>query len=163
MVNDTSSNKRGPGAPRGFEPRHRGDESHLLREIVRTHQALMAGFSRGMGMPTSRFLLCRLLAAAGDEGAGTMELARQLGVNAAAVTRQLNEMEREGLVRRRGDARDGRRSYVRLSPKGRALFQAIHERAHDVERSIGAALGEEEMRAAAAVLGKLRAFLEGMR
>lgn len=151
------------GAWRVREPRHRGDEPHLLREIVRTHQALMAGFSRGAGMPSSRFMVARLLGAAGDEGLGTMELARQLGVNPAAVTRQLNEMAREGLVRRRADPRDRRRSHARLTPRGRAAFEAVHQRAHEFERSMASALGEEEMRAAAALLEKVRAFVERYR
>src|SRR5512137_2005549 len=91
-------------------PKHTGDEPHLLREIVRAHQVLMAGFSREVGMPASRFALMRVLA---DGDAGVTDLARRLGVNAAAVTRQLQEMEAEGLVRRRADPGDGRRSYVR--------------------------------------------------
>ena len=60
---------------------HNGDEPHLLREIVRTHQVLMTGFSREVGMPASRFALMRILA--NNEGVGVMALARQLGINAA--------------------------------------------------------------------------------
>lgn len=163
MVNDMSTTSVPPSPRPSGWGRHRGDEPHLLREVVRAYQALMAGFSRGTGMTTSRFLLARLLGIAGDDGVGTMELARQLGVNPAAVTRQLNEMEREGLVRRRADRRDGRRRTVRLSAKGKEQFETIHERAHELERSLGAALGEDEMRAAAAVLSKLRAFVEAIR
>ncbi len=154
---EPQAGRKAPGSSWG--PHHRGDEPHLLREIVRTYQVLTAGFLRGMGMPASRFMLGRLLALA-EEGLGTMELARQLGINAAAVTRQLQDMEREGLVRRRGDRRDGRRSYVSLSPGGRALFQEIHEKAHEFERSLETVLGGEEMRAAADVLARLRTFLE---
>jgi DNA-binding MarR family transcriptional regulator len=141
---------------------HRGDEPHLLREIVRAYQVLMSGFSREMGMPASRFALMRLLAV-GEADVGVMDLARQLGVNAAAVTRQVQELERERLVRRRADTRDGRRSHVRLSPKGRRLFEEIHERTHELERSLSSVLGAEEMRGAAVVLTKLRTFVEGLR
>jgi len=143
-------------------PRHRGDEPHLLREIVRTHQVLMAGFSRNVGMPASQFALLRLLATA-DRDLGVMELARRLGINAAAVTRQVQAMERTGLVRRGADARDGRRSYVTLSPKGLARFKTIHKRSHDLERSLSSIISAEEMAAAATVLSKLRSFMEGLR
>jgi DNA-binding MarR family transcriptional regulator len=139
--------------------RHSGSEPHLLREVLRTYQVLMAGFSRKTGVPASRFALMRLLALS-EKDVGVMDLARQLGVNAAAVTRQVNEMEREGLTRRRADPKDGRRSYVRLSAKGRKLFREIHERTHDLEESLSAELGAEEMRRAAAVLTKLRTFIE---
>ncbi len=141
---------------------HDGHEPHLLREIVRTHQVLMAGFSRKVGMPASRFALMRLLAHAAG-GAGVMELARELGINAAAVTRQVQEMEADGLVRRRADPRAGRRSHVELSPKGRKTFVEIHDRTHELERALAQVVSSEEMSAAAAVLGKLRVFLEGLR
>jgi DNA-binding MarR family transcriptional regulator len=144
------------------ETHHRGDEPHLLREVFRTYQVLMAGFSRKTGMPASRFALMRLLALA-ESDVGVMDLARQLGVNASAVTRQVQELEREQLLRRNADSRDGRRSYVRLSPKGRKVFEQIHERTHDLERSLSSVLGAEEMQSAAVVLAKLRTFVEGLR
>jgi DNA-binding MarR family transcriptional regulator len=147
----------------GFERvHHRGNEPHLLREIFRTYQVLMAGFSRKTGMPASRFALMRLLALF-DGDLGVMDIARQLGVNAAAVTRQVQELEREGLARRRADARDGRRNYVKLSPKGRKLFEEIHERTHELEESLSSIIGAEEMRDAAIVLTKLRTVVESLR
>jgi DNA-binding MarR family transcriptional regulator len=141
---------------------HTGTEPHLLREIFRTYQVLMAGFSRRMGMPASRFALMRLLALA--EGAvGVMDLARQLDINAAAVTRQVKDLESEGLVRKRADSKDGRRCNVSLSPKGRRLFEEIHQRTHELEESLSSLLGAEEMRGTAEVLAKLRAFIESHR
>lgn len=141
---------------------HDGDEPHLLREILRTHQVLMAGFSRKVGIPPSRFALMRLLAVT-EGDLGVMDLSRLLGVNAAAVTRQVKEMEFEGLVLRRADRRDGRRRYVRLSSKGLKLFGEIHDRGHELERSLSSVIGSDEMAAAAEVLTRLRRFIEGMR
>lgn len=138
---------------------HRGDEPHLLREIFRTYHVLIGGFARKTGMPASRFALMRLLALAEGE-LGITDLARQLGINPAAVTRQVQELASEGLIRRRADNRDGRRSYLRLSPKGRRLFAEIHERTHEFERSLLSVLGAEDMRGAAVCLAKLRAFME---
>jgi DNA-binding MarR family transcriptional regulator len=147
----------------GFEERHhRGDEPHLLREVLRTYQVLMSGFARETGMPASRFGLMRLLAIL-EQDAGITDLARQLGINAAAVTRQIQDMEREGLIRRRADRRDGRRSYITLSPRGRRLFEEIHARTHELERSLSSALDPAEMRRAAMVLAKLRTFVASRR
>lgn len=139
--------------------KHRGDEPHLLREIFRTYHVLIGGFARKTGMPASRFALMRLLALAEREP-GITDLARQLEINPAAVTRQVQEMAREGLIRRRADSRDGRRSYLSLTPKGRRLFAEIHERTHEFERSLLSVLGAEEMRGAAVCLAKLRTFVE---
>jgi DNA-binding MarR family transcriptional regulator len=141
---------------------HHGDELHLLREVIRTYQALMAGFSRHTGMPASRFALMRLLALS-ESDLGLADLARQLGINPAAVTRQVQELEAEHLVKRRADPKDGRRSYISLSPKGRRQFEEIHERSHALERSLSSALGAEEMAAAATTLANLRIFIERLR
>jgi DNA-binding MarR family transcriptional regulator len=142
--------------------RHRGDEPHLLREVFRTYQVLMSGFARQTGMSASRFAVMRLLALS-ESGMGLVELARQLGINPAAVTRQVQELEAEHLVKRRADARDGRRSCVTLSPKGRRQFEEIHERNHELERSLSSALGTEEMAATATTLANLRTFVERQR
>jgi len=139
--------------------RHRGDEPHLIREVFRTYQVLTAGFTRQTGMPASRFALMRLLALT-DGDIGLVDLARRLGINPAAVTRQVQELEAERLVKRRADPRDGRRSYVTLSPKGRKRFEEIHERTHEMERAIASVIGTEEMAAAATTLAKLRSLLD---
>jgi DNA-binding MarR family transcriptional regulator len=62
-----------------------------------------------------------------EGGVGITALARHLEIDAAAVTREVQELEGERLIRRRADARDGRRSYVRLSPKGRKLFEVCRQ------------------------------------
>lgn len=138
---------------------HTGSEPHLLREVVRTYQVLMASFVRRVGIPASRFTLMRLLANA-ETPVGVMDLSRMLGVNAAAVTRQMHEMQNEGLVLRRADAKDGRRCQFRLSAKGRRLFAQIHERTHELEGSLASVLGQEEMASAAGVLVRLREYME---
>lgn len=141
---------------------HRGDEAHLLREIVRTHQVMMARFSRAVGMPASQLAVLRLLAVS-DRELGVMELSRQLGINAAAVTRQVKDLEREGFVRRHADPRDGRRSHVGLSAKGRRRFLEIHARNHELERSLVSILNASDIAVAVRVLTRLREFLERMR
>lgn len=142
--------------------RHEGDEPYLLREIVRTYQVLMHGFTRKVGMPASRLALMRLLANSSPHGAGIMEIARQLGINAAAVTRLVQGMEKERLVLRRSDAGDGRRSYVRLSARGFRAFEEIHDRSHELERSLSSAIGIEEVNVAAKVLSMLRGMIANL-
>ena len=139
---------------------HSGNESHLLKEIVRTNQVIMTEFSRCVGVTSSRLAIMRLIAGA-DEDVGMTELARQLGINAAAVTRQLKNMEGEGLISRREDPKDGRRGYVRLSPKGQKQFNDIHDRAHKLERALSTAIGTDEIATAVVVLTKVRDFIEG--
>ena len=139
-----------------------GDEAHLLREIVRTNQALVSGFSRAVGMSASRLALMRLLALASPEGAGILKLARQLGINAAAVTRLVKAMEAERLIVRRADAEDGRRTYIRLSAKGMKTFERLHGHGHELERSLSSIISAGDMSVAVKVLVSLRAFLENL-
>ena len=80
---------------RDAELHHKGDESHLLKEIMRTHQALLNVFSREVGMPAARLSLMRILAIGHHEKLGIMQISRRLGIDAAAVTRQVQAMERE--------------------------------------------------------------------
>ncbi len=152
---------RATARPHPIDLRHRGDEPHLLRDVMRTHQVLMAGFARGCGVPPGRFALMRLLVNA-ERDLGVMDLARQLGVNAAAVTRQVQDMESEGLVLRRPDPGDRRRHSLRHSKSGLRLFGRIHDRTHALERRLSAVITAEEMAAATQTLAKLRAFVEGL-
>jgi DNA-binding MarR family transcriptional regulator len=138
-----------PGVP------HRGDEVHLIREVMRTHQSIVTTFARSVGAPASRVGLLRLLAMARGR-LGTTDLARRLGVHPAAVTRQLEALEAEDLVVRRGHARDGRRIQVALTPRGLARFRTLHNRGHALERALGAAVEEHEIQTAVRVLRQLR-------
>jgi DNA-binding MarR family transcriptional regulator len=113
-------------------------------------------------MPASRFSLMRVLALS-SVPVGTTDLARRLGINAAAVTRQLQYMERDHLIRRRTDRRDGRRCYVSLTPRGKKVFEDLHSRTHDLETTLVMLLGADEMLRAAELLKRLRTFLEDPR
>lgn len=151
-----------PGTDKGFDLHHSGDEPHLLREIMRTQQAVLNVFSRQVGMPGARLALMRLLASCHPEAVGIMWIARQLGINAAAVTRQVKAMETERLVERCADARDGRRSHVKLTPDGIKIFLELHERAHAFEAALSTAISAADMAATVRVLAHVRAALEAL-
>ena len=59
---------------------HAGGEPHLLREIMRTHQALVSVFTRKVGVPGARLVLLRVLAKCHPDAVGIVEIARRLGV-----------------------------------------------------------------------------------
>ncbi len=142
---------------------HAIEDSHLLREIMRVHQAILGVVSREVGAPASRLLILRALANAGPSGIGIMALARRLGVDAAAVSRQVSELESDRLVERRRDEADARRSLVRLTPKGLRAFEEVHERAHTFERSLTAIIDPADLVTAVKVLAEVRRALEERR
>ena len=142
---------------------HTGMEPHLLREVMRTYQAALNVFSREAGAPGARLALMRLLATCDEEELGVLQLARRLGIDAAAVARQVKDMEAERLLARRADARDKRRSYVRLTQKGLRLFREVHDRVHELEQKVLAGVASEDVTTATRVLAHMRAALEELR
>ena len=139
---------------------HHGQESHFLRELVRASQVVLGAFAREVGMPGARLAVLRVVAVAEGEPLGTMEIARRLGVDSAAVTRHLQALEADGLVRREADKRDARRSGAVLAEAGREAFMAIHARAHAFEARLAEAVGAEAMAVAAQLLSRLREAVE---
>lgn len=134
-------------------------ESPLLREIIRTHQVLMRAFTQTIGMPPSRVVLMRLLAKM-DGKVTSSDLARQLGTKASLVTRQLGEMEADGLIRKHPDPSDRRRSHFQLSPRGQKAFRASHVRSRQLEQALLSKLGRKETTIATDVLARLRRCIE---
>ncbi len=142
---------------------HSGREPHLLRDIVRTHQLLMDVASREIGVTVARLGVMRVLAVLDERERGVLHIARELGVDAAAVTRQVQDLEKEGIAERTRDPRDGRRAVIRLTEKGRRVFADLHERAHALEEALVAGLPATDVAAAGRVLGQVRAILEARR
>ena len=140
--------------------RHSGAETHLSLEIMFTNKALLGAFSRETGLPMSQLALLRVLAGAPRGGIGVLDIARRLGINGAAITRLVRKMEDRGLAIRRADKHDGRRSNLKLSAKGRALFRKVHQRLHEFDDLLGADLEPEDIAAVKRVLAHLRTVLE---
>jgi DNA-binding MarR family transcriptional regulator len=62
------------------------------------------------------------------------ELSRLIGIEQPTMAVTLRRMERDGLTQRTPDPDHGRRSYIRLTAKGRNLSKVMRAAAHDVEK-----------------------------
>jgi DNA-binding MarR family transcriptional regulator len=100
------------------------------------------------------------MAGASRKGIGVLEIARIMGINGAAITRQIKKMEERGLVIRRADKYDGRKNYLRLSAKGRALFLQIHQRIHEFEDLLTNDLEQEDIETVKRVFAQLRTAIK---
>jgi DNA-binding MarR family transcriptional regulator len=154
--------KRTTSSANDWQKGHTGHEPHLMREIIKANQALMNIYSREVGMSSAPFSLLRLLAITYPDTPGTLDIARHLNINPAAVTRQLKQMESDGIITRISDPKDGRRSYVQLTEKGLRVFRKLHDRAHEFEQSLEKTISHKEMVVAAKVLARLRETLENI-
>ncbi len=79
-----------------------------------------------------------------QEGARLSDLAQAAGLSPSAMTRILEKLERQGLVRRvRGAQQDGRAAMVRITPAGRRLRarldRLMQQRSRDIMAAVPAA------------------------
>jgi len=103
------------------------DFQHSLpMELLKAREAAMAAFRpmlREHGLTEQQWRVIRALADYGNIDAS--ELARKSFLLAPSLTRILQHLERENLVKRSGDENDQRRSVFVLTGKGRKLFRRV--------------------------------------
>jgi DNA-binding MarR family transcriptional regulator len=104
--------------------------------------------------------LLHKLAAEGDSLRIT-DLAEMLGVDAPAVTRKVQQLEREGLIARQSDPTDGRVTRIRLTPAGRrTLGRVMRARRAWLDGLLGD-WGNEDLSSLARLFGRFAGELEG--
>ncbi|ETA53377.1 MarR family winged helix-turn-helix transcriptional regulator [Ponticoccus alexandrii] len=82
-----------------------------------------------------------------QDGLTQADLTRRLDIEQATMARTLARMQRDGLILRRPDPDDARRSLIYLTEHGRALHGPATDRAQQVNRRALAQLSPEERRA----------------
>jgi DNA-binding MarR family transcriptional regulator len=94
----------------------------MLRELASCHQAIerySARHVRSLGLTRAQF---DVVAALGTPDSVTLrELSEATLITKGTLTGVVDRLERRGLVRRRSDPHDGRRTFVELTPAGRRL------------------------------------------
>jgi DNA-binding MarR family transcriptional regulator len=90
-------------------------------EIVRAMEAELT--VHGSNLRFTQFLIIKRLARLGPMGAG--ELARSVDLDGGAMTRQLDQLERRGYLRRCPHAQDRRTLRIELTPAGNTLWQQL--------------------------------------
>ena len=96
--------------------------SHAERAVVRR----LSPRSRPRAAPCAQWRVLLLLA--DGRGHPMSEIAEFALVPAPSLTRLVDRMVTDGLVHRRADARDRRRTLVHLTPRGRALHRRLDAR-----------------------------------
>jgi DNA-binding MarR family transcriptional regulator len=90
-------------------------------EIVRAMEAEIAG--KGLGLRFTQFLILKRLAMLGPMTA--TELARAVELDGGAMTRQLDQLESKGYLRRCPHEQDRRALRIELTAAGDALWQQL--------------------------------------
>ena len=132
---------------------------HLMREVLLTYRAFLRRMAAETGVSGAQFELLRQLALVGGRSTSA-ELARELGVDPAAVTRLVAALQEQGLVEREDDARDRRRRPVQLTDTGREFMVRLHGELHAREDALEVGLDPAAVESAAEVLQTIRSVLE---
>lgn len=126
-------------------------ESHVNRRFAEAH-----------GTSLSRFDVLANLARCQGHAAGATELSRMLLASQGNITRLLDRMEQDGLVRRRQDPGDGRISQVQMTPAGERLFDRLARDHEGWTDGVFADLTNGDLKRLIGLLGKLRRQLKGL-
>lgn len=124
---------------------------HLLRRVQQRHLAIFA--LALPGLTTTQFATLARLAELGPLSQN--HLGRVTAMDAATIKGVVGRLRREGLVETVPDAADRRRLTVRLSAKGRAVFDRSVATALEVSAQTLAPLRADEARTLMALLRRL--------
>jgi DNA-binding MarR family transcriptional regulator len=107
----------------------------LLWAVAHGLESTSSRMRRDLGVTGPQRLVLRLIAHFGVAAPG--DLAEVLHVHPSSLTGNLRRLEGAGLIRRKRDPNDGRRSILTLTPRGRTLNEQQHG---TVESSVRRAL-----------------------
>lgn len=138
---------RMPAAPAllvsGAEQASAPPNDSILYQITFTYLELTAAFERHMGMSRARWAILSRLSRV--DSLTQSVLAEILHVDAAAITRQVKQLEAEGLVTRWSAPEDNRFTVVALTEQGRNFVQAQRSIRDEFEHFVTTGLSEEDI------------------
>jgi DNA-binding MarR family transcriptional regulator len=102
---------------------HATQNETLVQQIARTYYELLPAFERHVGMSKARWQVIILLWREGELSQAVLQ--QRIKVDGAAITRQVKQLEEEGLVLRRADPHDNRFTLVSLTDTGRQLAESM--------------------------------------
>jgi DNA-binding MarR family transcriptional regulator len=132
-------------------------EETLLQQITRIYYELLPAFEQHMGVTRARWHLLKQLFS--EDQLSQTALLQRAGVDGAAVTRQMKQLEEAGVVTRRVDPRDNRFTLVALTPEGRQLVSRLMERRAVFEAHVMAGIDPSEIAIIRRGLSRVRANL----
>lgn len=149
----------------GFKERNDSKQAlrawvQLLKTAKRIESEVARHFANEHNTSLSRFDVLANLERSPGHATGTSQLSKMLLASRGNITRLLDRMENDALIRREPHPGDRRISEVRMTDAGEALFARLAPDHEGWAHEIFAALSEAELDDLIAMLGKLRARLD---
>lgn len=88
------------------------------------------------------------------------EIAEIMDLEPGTVAVMLKRMEKNGLIERKEDEKDGRILKVYLTPKAQEVLKNVQKILSEIEAGISSMLSKEEQESLRFILGKLRNYLD---
>ena len=117
--------------------------SSFVHSLARAYHEVTAAFERELGMTQAHIVLLAQLRGAAEVSQAVLQ--ERLAVDGAAITRQVKQMEREGLVARRSDPSDHRFTLVSLTAQGRKVADSVVRRRDSFEARITSGLATKDV------------------
>ena len=136
--------------------------SELIVEIFRVNGRLLAAGDRlvaDLGLTSARWQVIGAVALAGQPQTGPA-IARTMGLTRQAVQRLVNELAADGLLEARPNPGHRRAHLFALTERGQTAFADAAARQAPWVETVAAGLSTEEIKAAEALLRRLRGGLE---
>jgi DNA-binding MarR family transcriptional regulator len=128
----------------------------LLGAYAALSRELSASLLARHGLTINDYGALLLLSRADNQGMRRIDLANQLQLSPSGITRLLDRLEDQGLVGKGECKEDARVSYAVLTEAGlEKLREAAPDHIADIDRRLGAALSEEEIRTLDQLLSRL--------
>jgi DNA-binding MarR family transcriptional regulator len=118
-------------------------EAPLSMRLGRTSHLVTSALEQALGFSYSQIRI--LFGALEPEGVIQATISKLAKVDPAAITRSLQAMERDGLIRREPDPKDNRCIRIFVTQKGQALAQTIPGKIAEFEASLTEGLQDEEI------------------
>ena len=119
-------------------------DGYLLYLLARASSVASSGFHeelRGLGVPVPVWRVLASLKGTGELTVG--ELARRCLANQPAMSKTVEKLVAQGLVARRADTRDRRRTWVCLTPAGETRVDGLIARAEVHQAHLVSTIGED--------------------
>lgn len=123
-------------------------------------RAAKAAFQRRAGVSDARLHALGMLYRHGEMSQN--ELQRHLNVDGAAVTRQVKQLEAEGLLKRRPDPADNRFTLVTLTDQGKEVLREVARTASQFIAEALEGVSDEDLECMRRAMARMRANLEKM-